>query len=508
MAVAEEVADAIARVDAGGFDLVLTDLRLPDGTGYDVCRHVRSRATETSVPVVLIAPVDDPIRIIQGLEAGADAFVVKPFHEPQLLARLEALLDPERRNPGRHGGSTWFRGREFDLGVDPGRALDCLVSAFEDIQASRDALRAARTTARTEREAHRFTQSALDALPHSVCILDSEGMVETVNRAWSLFGAEHGAGMIGAGVGRNYLDLCDAAARRGDVDAAAAARGIRRVIGNVEECVQLDYARNGVDGRRWFSMHATGFCQGSAAYVIVSHTDITERKAAEQRVRASEAQYRSLVEHVPLGICRSTPEGRFLSANPALVEMLGYDSVEEVLALDLARDVYVNAAQHENLIAGRMGPGDVTAEEGVQVAWKRRDGTPIDIRLIGRLVPDPEGGGEVYEMIVEDITERVAMGERLRQAQKMEAIGQLTGGIAHDFNNLLSVILSNAELMSLDIADPDVNVSVSSPRSSVRRGAAPRWCGACSASADRSRCRSRRNRSATWWLLPCRWHGA
>jgi PAS domain S-box-containing protein len=169
-----------------------------------------------------------------------------------------------------------------------------------------------------------------------------------------------------------------------------------------------------------------------------------ERERTLEALRQSEESNRALVEHATYGIYRSTPAGRFVSVNPALVRMLGYDSEEELLSLDIARDVYAEPAMRRVLMHR-----DRAAEriDGVEVEWKRKNGATFLVRLSGQPVRGGEGVIESYEMIAEDVTEQRALEDQLRQAQKMEAIGQLTGGIAHDFNNLLTVILANTDMI-------------------------------------------------------------
>ena len=176
--------------------------------------------------------------------------------------------------------------------------------------------------------------------------------------------------------------------------------------------------------------------------------DISDRKLMEDALKRSEASYRSFVENAPFGILRSTRDGRILQANPALVKMLGYSSEHEVLRLRMAADVFRNPADREDATAWC---GEKNSVQGIEVEWKRNDGTPINIRSSAHIVRDSAGNIEFLESFVEDITDRRVMELQLRQGQKMEAIGRLAGGIAHDFNNLLGVIIGYSDLVSEQI---------------------------------------------------------
>src|SRR3989454_5824048 len=171
-------------------------------------------------------------------------------------------------------------------------------------------------------------------------------------------------------------------------------------------------------------------------------------------LRASEAGYETLVEHAPRGIYRSTPQGRFLSANQALVRMLGYASVADVLRLDMARDVYADPAERQRLL-----DRDTYTEreyDEVEATWKRKDDGPLlTVQLSVRAVRNGAQQVEYYETFVRDVTDQRRLQQQLVQSQKMEAVGRLAGGIAHDFNNLLTVITSYSDLLPEDLGRGD-----------------------------------------------------
>ena len=184
-------------------------------------------------------------------------------------------------------------------------------------------------------------------------------------------------------------------------------------------------------------------------YLAAIGIDLTGNKQSEEALRRSEAEMRSLVEHAPYGIGTiSVRQDRFLQANPAMVRLLGYKSEAEVLALVISRDLYADT----DSLGFRAQPTRSDFFSAVEFHWKRKDGRPVIVRASGRRIPATRDQGELIEIIAEDVTARRSLEEQLRQAQKLEALGQLSGSVAHDFNNLLSVIIGYSELLSANPA--------------------------------------------------------
>jgi PAS domain S-box-containing protein len=166
-------------------------------------------------------------------------------------------------------------------------------------------------------------------------------------------------------------------------------------------------------------------------------------RAVQESLRRSELNFRSLVTNAPYGICRCDAAGELLDVNPAFLEMLGYASVGELVGQHIF-DLYADADQWFALADFLRAAAPFKA---LTAEWKRKNGTTTVVRVSGRSVANGRDGGVVFELFAEDVTERRALEQQLRQSQKMEAVGRLAGGIAHDFNNLLMVISGYAEFL-------------------------------------------------------------
>jgi two-component system cell cycle sensor histidine kinase/response regulator CckA len=174
--------------------------------------------------------------------------------------------------------------------------------------------------------------------------------------------------------------------------------------------------------------------EGKHAVQVVFH-DVSERKRTEAALQASETRYRAFFEQAPVGIYQTTPDGRILGANPALLSMLKYESFEDLVAHNLELGGFEPGTSRASFKEVLERQGEV---RGLQAVWTAKDGTPVFIRESARAIRGPDGAVAHYEGTVEDITrsmaaeiERQRLSEAVKQAAETVVITDTDGRIQY-----------------------------------------------------------------------------
>ncbi len=160
----------------------------------------------------------------------------------------------------------------------------------EEVAAANETLRAEiaerRLVEAALRDSRQFLETSLDALSAQIAVLDQRGTILMVNAGWRRSAEADGRTGAGRGVGANYLQACEVDGPDEARDRTAA-DGIRDVLGSRLASFELEYPRHGPDERRWFLMRADRFEAAGAVRAVIAHENITDRKRAEEAMRAA-----------------------------------------------------------------------------------------------------------------------------------------------------------------------------------------------------------------------------
>jgi PAS domain S-box-containing protein len=185
--------------------------------------------------------------------------------------------------------------------------------------------------------------------------------------------------------------------------------------------------------------------EGSSIFVGIIH-DLTERERMERVLRESAARLGAVVDTAVDGVILIDAHGLIMKFNPACEKLFNYRAGEVTGQNVRMLMPAPYRSEHDGYIRNFLTTGErKIIGIGREVVGQRKDGSTFPMELsVGEAKQD---GESIFVGIIHDLTDRKRTEAQLIQAQKMEAVGQLSGGIAHDFNNLLTVIVGNAEFL-------------------------------------------------------------
>jgi PAS domain S-box-containing protein len=376
LSVARNLDDARTKIADKKPDLVITDVKLPGGSGLELLHELPGK----NVPVVVMTGYGDERVAVEAIKAGALDYIAKSHETLADMPRIAA------------------------------RAL----REWQSIQAMERAQQALR-------EAEQREKTILNSI-HT-------GVITSMEESGCIIGANRAA-----------LDMmgCQLTELLGEKlsDILAHESASTQMSQTAPTTLGDDACLITADGRKIPVLrNSATFSLNGMACRVDSVVDITERKRREQETARLEAAVAQTADAVII----ADAQRRIQFVNPAFRRITGYDP-EEVLGTRLDLDPQASPKTHE--------PDDrIPEEQRRRLQRQRKDGTCYFAEATVSPVLNDEGRVVNYVSVMRDATRERKLETQLRQAQKMEAVGQLAGGVAHDFNNSLFVIIGAADFL-------------------------------------------------------------
>lgn len=406
---AEDVAVAKVILEGGTFDLILSDIDMPGESGFDLIRHVSKNCPDT--PMIMVSVQDKPEKAKEALGLGVYGYIVKPFTRNIILINVENALQRKRL--------------EFEK-----------KAYLEELEAL--------VRKRTETLKNQLTllQTLSEAIPSPIFYKNKDGLFQGCNTAFEMLAGKKREHIIGKTALEAIPTLMTKISYETD----------RKLISNPGKIAyKKDVVCPDKSTHSFLINKATILdINGNVAGLVGMMVDITELKAAEEALRASEEKIRQIVENIGIGVAMVDKDMKILWMNNQMSVWFPGIQVNDKPVCHRTFNT-----PHQELPCNGC-PVVKTIKHGK--TFESEIMMPITIgdrqfRIIASPIHDKDGKVVAAIELVEEITEKIAMERELRQAQKLESIGQLAAGIAHEINTPIQYVGDNTRFLKEAFGD-------------------------------------------------------
>lgn len=444
-------------------DLILLDVNMPLMNGYEVCQALKENPKTCKIPVIFISALDQVIDKIKAFEVGGVDYITKPFQMEEVLARINNQLNQKKLSEQLE-----YKNQQLEAEISDRKKAEVKIRLL---------LAATQAISRAEK-----FDTAIEVILHLICktigwdfgeawIPNQHHQVLECSPAWyasepnlEIFRQKSLQFTFAENVGlpgRIWLhrqpewieNLSSESSETFSRQEIVVAVGLNCCFG-----VPILLADEVLAILVFFKKAPTKAEPNLLELVNAVATQLgslIQRKRAEEALRLAEQRYHSIVENAVDGIFQTTPSGRYLSANPALAKIYGYDSPEELISIlsNISLQLYVDPKRRQEFV-NKIEKAH--AVYGFESLIRRKDGKVIWISENARAVRDSTGKLLYYEGTVSDITVRKVAQEALRyqqeQAEKL-LLNILPEPIAHRLKIEQSTIADSFENVTVLFAD-------------------------------------------------------
>lgn len=421
-------------------DMIISDIQMPVMDGYRFCREVKYDAELRKIPFIFYtATYTDRKDEKLAIALGASRYIVKPVESESFLKTIKEVISEHKENKNNASGALLQEDPEFLKMYEEriGVKLDKKIKALE---MERNAFLQKEAELRASEEKYR---SVFDNINDAIFIhnIKDVSILDVNQKMCEMFGFTHEEAL--------QLRMEDICAYDTEYTRETSRKYIQKTINEGPQIFQWK-CKDKAGRIFWVEINLKLINLDGQDRLIAVVRDISQSKKAKEALVESEKRFRTIFESSPVGISIARRDGILINSNPAFQKMLGYTKEElarNFLEITYPDDVPKNLRLFTDMVEGKRD------HYWMEKRYIHKNGSIIWANLIVTVIRDRDGAFKYNFAIVENITERKKLEDRLRHAQKLEAIGQLAAGVAHDFNNILTAIIGYGNLLKMKLRD-------------------------------------------------------